>query len=346
MNHGNNFFHRRVFPREQKRHVKKKETPKRIYHQSLKNYSLKDLLSYEPGFKPEDIKGPKHERPIIKELLLMNLQLIKPLEDLLCTSTPQEFSYEVDLLQRALIIPKGVISDLRFEVKKGFRSINEIREQLTNIPGELIPVIVEYVREVAPESITERLEYLSEELSDIAIGFIIHDGSSFNVKFNLELIENPLVINEILDYQGFDNPLERDLLITAYSLFNNLGYLGRGFKNLLFEDGLLIGDDCSFSTQPIGRKDNHLIIFEPPASTFRYHSLISELLRDDFSGGLDEQYTTMITYEPPLARADSVISLKPNTSSNSMLTHLLIKRKYLLKMLNGLQGLIRVDYDF
>jgi len=328
-----------------------------IYLPDGKNYYLTDLISYQQKFKYEEIGGPHQEIPIIwgliNELNVPNslLQIFKPLDDLLVTSTPKGFNYEIDFMQRLLLIPKAAIIDVRFEVKDGCKQIDKIREQLTNIEGELYPFIVEKVDFFSKRQYEKRFTELRDGLSDVALGFMLYNGTSFQTELNLELIHTPKVIDDILKYDGFNNVLERDLLITAYSMIRTLGYFKGSFRNIKFSDGSLVGKHYSFSTQPSGQVGNHLIIYEPSIGCmqdgpFIYQSMISKSLHENYHGQLNKDYSMKLTYNQPPAIADSIMFLDPTAPSNLMINRLVITRHYLNQMIDSLAKKIKVEREF
>lgn len=353
-------FHKKL-PSEKRQKSKIKRSLKEsipeinFYLPEIKNYYLTDLLVYKRKFKLKDIGKPEQERPVIDHLIteLNNsnsiLGVFKPLEDLLVTDFPEGIKYEVDFMQRLLITSKAKIIDVRFEVKVGCKNINSLRKQLTNIEGELYPIIVEQEQFYNQDKINNRFKELFKGLGDVALGFILYDGHSFHTRLNLDLIKTPKTINSILNYKGFNNIIERDLLITAYSLIKTLGYLKGGFRNFEFENGSLFGKNFSFSTQPLSGQGNHLLVYKPSIGclqnkVFSYQSIISQSLMDDYHGQLDDDFRMDVKYVEPPTIADSVAFIDPAAQSKYVINGLIITKNYLVKTINGLNGKINIEF--
>lgn len=249
-----------------------------------------------------------------------------------------------------MIIPKGVIADVRFEVKNGFKNVNDILSQLKNIDGDLYPFIVERKDFCSSNKLLERFSELSDSLGSVSLGYAIHDGSCFNVILNLDLIKTPNVIQNILSYERFSNVLERDLMICAYSLFSNLGYIGGGFKKFKFEDGLLVGKNFSFSVSPNGLRGNHVIAYRPfigfpELGNFVYKSFISQALNDNFFGRLNNDYEMSLRYFSPVLFADSTVFIDPSGPSDNLITGLGVNKlkPYLLSKIDCLSSVMKID---
>ncbi|HLE06014.1 MAG TPA: hypothetical protein VI790_01565, partial [Candidatus Nanoarchaeia archaeon] len=226
----NGFFYQKIPPLKQKKRLPLNKIPavvleedvnsgKLIYHfNNPKKYYLNDLVNYERSVKLCDIGGPFQERPIIDRLIdelnMSNspLSCIKPLEDLICTGMPSDSPYEIDFMQAALILPTCSVGTIRYEIKDGFKDVSKIREQLENTRG-VYNVLVEN-EFASPEKIAKRFELLHDELSDLALAFIITDGTVYHVRFNFRMVPKSEEFYKIMAYK-FDNIIERDLMITA-----------------------------------------------------------------------------------------------------------------------------------
>lgn len=304
------------------------------FFNNRKKYYLNDLVNYERSVKLCDIGGPFQERPIIDNLInelnmpYSPLSCIKPLEDLICTSTPGDSPYEIDFMQAAVILPVCKVGTIRYEVKDCFKDVNHIREQFETTRG-VYNVLVE--NELAsPEKIAKRFKLLYDELSDLALAFIITDGSYYNVFFNFGMVYNkPDEFYKIMAYK-FDNVIERDLMITAYSLFSNLGYINNNAKRLVFDDGVLYGtNSLTISTKPIGGDHNHVLIYNP------FNTYLDDVIhyRSPISRSLGDCSTVSVSYKPPLAdTAKLSILIDPEAPSRYVINSFNVDRDYLSRL--------------
>jgi len=247
------FFRQKSFPKEKH---STNSGPDPYSFKTDYDYTLNDLMNYNP-LNPDEINGPEHERPLISDLSYyldtIGSRGYVPLRNI--GWTRHYGSYEVDLMQDCLLLPKGRLVTFRYEVKaKETWNPQKIRDQLNHISG-VQPVWVEQVN-----NFSNRLKWLHKKImGDPAVGLILLSNGDFYSEFNFELIEPDSVASQISSsYSGRD----KDLMLATYALLKNLCHV-----RTTLEDGLLWVDDLSFCLDLVNDSSNVYLAFNPVESS-------------------------------------------------------------------------------